>query len=301
MMRFMNNIAINDLIYMTYLTNYNIGMMYDALSEYSNRDSIMNYCIEKMKLNHVNNDKAIENTKIAIQKLKYHRIKAVSIFDDNYPKNLKKIEDAPPILYIKGNFKEVKNAAVVGSRKVSGFADVNTKKVINWLSEEGFSIISGLAEGIDTFAHIYALKNNQYTIAVLPNSLDSIYPKTNYSIANDILQSDGCLISETIFNINRGKRSFVQRNRIQSALSDVVIPIEMGVNSGTMHTINFAKRYKKKILVSKINDECRALEQYSGIQSLITNQSKYIALFDDEKSFKRKLLIDINEQTKLNF
>lgn len=286
---------------MTYLTNYDIGLMNDALKQYSNRDLIRNYCIERMKINHKSNDIAIENTKIAIQKLRYHRIKAVSIFDEDYPKNLKKIKDAPPVLYIKGLLKESKNAAVVGSRKVSDFADKNTKKVIDWLNDEGFSIISGLAEGIDTFAHTYALKNNQYTIAVLPNSLDSIYPKTNYGLACEILYSGGCLISETIFNINRGKRSFVQRNRIQSAISDIVIPIEMGTNSGTMHTITFAKRYNKKVLIPKITEEYVNLKEFSGIQTLHSKSSKDILIFDSELSFKRNLLFESNEQTILKF
>jgi DNA processing protein len=109
-----------------------------------------------------------------------------------------------------------------------------------------YSIISRLAEGIDTLAYLFAVKNNQYTIAFLPNSLDSIYLNTNYELALDILNTGACLVFKSMFGINRGKRSFVQRNRILSALSDVVIPIEMDTNSGTMNTINFATGMAKK-------------------------------------------------------
>lgn len=93
----------------------------------------------------------------------------------------------------------------------------------------------------------------------------------------------------------------MQRNRIQSALSDVVIPIEMGVNSGNTHTINFAKRYNKGILVSKLKDECLGLEQYSVIQSLLNNSSKGINIYNDEVSFKKGLSKSDSEQTKIDF
>ncbi|KAF2331497.1 DNA-processing protein DprA [Flavobacterium nitrogenifigens] len=297
----MNKLEVHDLIFLTYITNYDIGLMYEAL-ELKEREEILAYCVNKMKLNEKELNASVEKTKIGLQKLRYHRIKAISIFDDNYPKRLKEIKDAPPVLYIKGEFKENKTCAVVGSRDVSSFAYANTKKIVDWLNEEEYSIVSGLAEGIDSIAHLIALKNSQYTIAVLPNSLDSIYPNTNYELAIDILNAGGCLISESMFGINRGKKSFVQRNRIQSALSDIVIPIEMGTNSGTMHTINFAKRYGRKVLVQKITDDCRSLEQYSGIQTLLTNPFKGLYIYDDQESFKE--LLDKkqnNDQTEIDF
>jgi DNA processing protein len=297
----MNRLETSDIIYLTYITNYDIGLMYRAMEEQSNRDSIFSYCIDKMRLSNKDNSQIIEKTKIAIQKLKYHRIKTVSVFDEYYPENLKAIKDAPPVLYIKGELRKTKNAAVVGSRDISDFAESNTHKVSKWLHDEEFSIVSGLAEGIDTLAHQYAINNKIYTIAVLPNSLDSIYPKSNYGLAVDILNSGGCLVSETLFNINRGKRSFVQRNRIQSALSDIVIPIEMGTNSGTMHTINFAKRYGKKILVSKVANECMSMKQYSGIQNIISKPSKNIYIYENEISFKNAISKKDNEQTEIKF
>ncbi|MBB1195011.1 hypothetical protein DNC80_15200 [Flavobacterium sp. SOK18b] len=297
----MNKLDVHDLIFLTYVTNYDIGLMYEALTKFSEREQILGFCVERMALSIKDLNSLVEKTKIGLQKLRYHRIKSVSIFDDNYPKKLKLIKDAPPVLYIKGEFIESKTAAVVGSRDISIFANSNTENVVNWLNHDKYSIVSGLAEGIDTIAHSYALKNNQYTIAVLPNSLDSIYPITNYELAINILNSGGCLISESMFGINRGKKSFVQRNRIQSALSDIVIPIEMGTNSGTMHTINFAKRYDKQVLVHKMKDEWSNLEQYSGIQTLLTNPFKGMYIFDDEISFKKHLTNKDIEQTEIDF
>jgi DNA protecting protein DprA len=297
----MNKLDVHDLIFLTYVTNYDIGLMYEALTKFSEREQILGFCVDRMALSTKDLNSLVEKTKIGLQKLRYHRIKAVSIFDDNYPKKLKLIKDAPPVLYIKGEFIESKTAAVVGSRDISIFANSNTENIVNWLNHDKYSIVSGLAEGIDTIAHSYALKNNQYTIAVLPNSLDSIYPITNYELAINILNSGGCLISESMFGINRGKKSFVQRNRIQSALSDIVIPVEMGTNSGTMHTINFAKRYDKQVLVHKMKDEWSNLEQYSGIQTLLTNPFKGMYIFDDEISFKKHLIDKDSEQTEIDF
>ncbi len=297
----MNKLEVHDLIFLTYVTNYDIGLMYEALSKFTEREKILEFCVDSMVLNTKDLNSIVEKTKIGLQKLRYHRIKAVSIFDDNYPKKLRLIKDAPPVLYVKGKFIESKTAAVVGSREISNFANLNTKNVVNWLNQDKYSIVSGLAEGIDTIAHSCALKNNQYTIAVLPNSLDSIYPITNYELAIDILNSGGCLISESMFGINRGKKSFVQRNRIQSALSDIVIPIEMGTNSGTMHTINFAKRYGRQVLVHKMKEEWNNLEQYSGIQTLLTNPFKGMYIFEDEISFKKHLINKDNEQTEIDF
>lgn len=297
----MNKLEVHDLIFLTYVTNYDIGLMYEALTKFTEREQILGFCVDRMTLSSKDLNSLVEKTKIGLQKLRYHRIKALSIFDDNYPKKLKLIKDAPPVLYIKGEFKESKTAAVVGSREISIFANSNTENIVNWLNQDKYSIVSGLAEGIDTIAHSYALKNNQYTIAVLPNSLDSIYPITNYELAIDILNSGGCLISESMFGINRGKKSFVQRNRIQSALSDIVIPVEMGTNSGTMHTINFAKRYGKQVLVHKMKDEWNNLEQYSGIQTLLTNPFKGMYVFDDEISFKKHLIHKDSEQTEIDF
>lgn len=297
----MNELDVHDLIFLTYVTNYDIGLIYEALTRFADREQILGFCVDKMTLSAKDLNLNVEKTKIGLQKLRYHRIKAVSIFDNNYPKKLKLIKDAPPVLYIKGEFIESKTAAVVGSRDISIFANSNTEKIVKWLHQDKYSIVSGLAEGIDTIAHFSALKNNQHTIAVLPNSLDSIYPNTNYGLAVDILNSGGCLVSESMFGINRGKRSFVQRNRIQSALSDIVIPVEMGTNSGTMHTINFAKRYDKQVLVHKMKDEWSNLKQYSGIQTLLTNTFKGMYIFDDEISFKKHLIHKDSEQTEIDF
>ncbi|QNK78104.1 DNA-protecting protein DprA [Winogradskyella sp. PAMC22761] len=272
----MLNLLPKDIIYLVYLTNYDIRAIYSFLEDSNSREEVFSKCFHKMKTTDKQMKEAVNNCSIAIDKLSYHDIKTITFYEDEYPDSLKKIKDAPPILYVKGTLKDIKMAAVVGSRDTSKYAEKITREIVSWLNEIDFGVVSGLALGIDSFAHKYACKNSQYNLSVLPHSLDSIYPKENYGLAKEIIDRGGCLVSENIFNINRGKRSFVQRNRIQSALSDIVIPIEMGINSGTMHTINFAERYDKLIMVLKPTPMLKDLDQYSGINEILQKKSKVV-------------------------
>ena len=296
------NISHKNIIILTYLTNYNIRVIKDYISLYNNFDVLL----EVISKNFNYTDKAILEAKskacTSIDKLKYHDIQSISIYDDNYPKLVKRIADAPPILYYKGQLRDCDLSAIVGSRNVSKHANKITSEITDWLNEVNHGVVSGLALGIDSFAHKRALLNNQYTVAVLPNSLDSIYPSENYDLANQILDKKGCLISEMIFNINRGKRSFVQRNRIQSALSQAVIPIEMGINSGTMHTINFAKKYGKKIMLFNPTPMLKDMNEYEGILHLINNPHKNQRIFNNKEEFILRINSSLRDsQIGMNF
>jgi DNA processing protein len=262
-------------------------------------DSMVAAILENLKIHHKDFRDAVNTTNLAIEKLYYYNIKCVTIYDDEYPLALKKISDAPPLLFYKGNLKNYRMSAVVGSREISRHAQKITYQVVDWLNELNIGIVSGLALGIDTYAHERAVQNNQYTIAVLPNSLDSIYPLSNFKLANEILKKGGCLISELPFGINRGNKSFVQRNRLQSALSEAVIPIEMGIKSGTMHTVDFGKRYGKKIALFKPTPMLSNLPNYQGILHLLDKPHKNQSVFVDKESFFEIFKTEITEN-KLN-
>lgn len=269
-----------------YLTKYNIKLIKEFINTHDNLDEMVSTLFSKHSVDNKMYLEAASQTKIAIDKLKYYSINAITMFDDDYPICLKNINDAPPVIYYKGILKTNKLAAVIGSRKISKHARKITHQIVDWLNELDYGVVSGLALGIDTLAHEKSVDNNQYTMAVLPNSLDTIYPPTNYKLANEIIDSGGCLLSEMIFGINRGKQSFVQRNRLQAAFSDNIIPIEMGVESGTMHTIDFAKRYKKNVVLLKPTPMLSELENYFGIMHLINNPSKFQYVFTDKDSFE---------------
>lgn len=276
---------LEQIILLKYLTKYNIKVIKDYAGLNDTFEKLLYSLMQNFLISDKTFGEAHLQTEIALERLRFYDIKSITFFDDDYPLPLKRINDSPLVIYYKGVLKLDKLAAVVGSRNVSKHGKKITYQVVDWLNELNFGVVSGLALGIDTYAHERAVENNQYTIAILPNSLDTIYPPVNYKLANDIIDSGGCLISELIFGVNRGNQSFVQRNRLQSAFSDVVIPIEMGVSSGTMHTIDFAKRYKKKIALFKPTPMLSEVENYFGIIHLINHPNQFQSIFTDKDSF----------------
>ncbi|RYE15181.1 MAG: DNA-processing protein DprA [Sphingobacteriaceae bacterium] len=269
------------IIFLTYLTDYDIPFIYRCIDAVGKKaptiDELTAFAIGLSSSTSIKGIdervvKALAKTREAIDKLKFYDITPILYTDRQYPKLLHNLKDKPPILYLKGKLKNKPLAAVVGSRDISAHAARMTISIVDKLLEYNFGIASGLALGIDTIAHYRAVQRNAYTIAVLPNSLEKIYPNENFSLATSILEKGGALVSELIFGINRGKRSFVQRNRIQSGISNLVVPVEMGRESGTMHTIDFAMRQKRKIfLLSRRPD---ATTENDGVQFLIEKFSK---------------------------
>jgi DNA protecting protein DprA len=267
--------SIDGLLFLSYLTNYNIEEIYSSLqySEFGGFiDDFIRYKREKQQhFNLTNINKALEDSILAKEKLKYYSIEMIPFYSSKYPSQLSSLKDKPPILYVRGQLKKKKFAAIVGSRNSSKLA----KETINLVSEEfiklKYGIVSGLAIGIDTIAHNIALEKGAYTVSVLPTSLDTIYPVENFKLANDIIDRKGALISEIPIGINRGKRSFVERNRLQAALSDFVVPIEMGINSGTMHTVNYCLKQNKNLLLLRPPENMGAEynSYYEGINHLI--------------------------------
>jgi DNA processing protein len=171
----------------------------------------------------------------------------ISFEDKKYPKKLKEIKNPPKNIYYKGH--AVWNRpclAVIGSRNCSSQNKNTCLKIIKDLPQE-FVIVSGLARGIDTFAHLSALKTGKQTIAVLPSGIERIYPKENENLAGKIIEKGGVLISEYPNKTRPTKFSFIQRNRITAGLSFAVLVIEAQMKSGTMHTIRFAREQSKTI------------------------------------------------------
>jgi len=177
-------------------------------------------------------------------------IKTITIKDKSYPKLLKEIKDAPEILYVRGKIlSEDSFFAVVGTRMASSYGKQIALEIAGELAEAGLTIVSGLAPGIDTFAHTAAVERNKRTIAVLGTGLDekSIYPQSNLKLAQRILETGGCLISEYPPGTPGSKFTFPQRNRIISGLSIGVLIVEAKQKSGALITANWAKKQGRKI------------------------------------------------------
>ena len=169
--------------------------------------------------------------------------------DKNYPEILKQISDAPPVLYITGNINSISSPqiAIVGSRQMSRYGQRNAKYFATELVRSGISITSGMAIGIDTTAHIYALKANGTTIAVMGTGLNNYYPRSNVKLAENIISNNGALISELPLDTSVNRINFPRRNRIISGLSIATIIIECSKKSGSLITAKYALEQSKEV------------------------------------------------------
>lgn len=178
----------------------------------------------------------------------------LSMTDPRYPDILRHISDPPKQLFWAGqaldSFMSRPRLAIVGSRKVSAYGRQVTLQLSRDLAGYGIVIVSGLALGVDAIAHRGALEAGGQTIAVLPTSLDALYPVNNAGLGRRIVANGGTLASE----YPRGspfqfKYNFVARNRIISGLSDAVLITEAAADSGSLHTAEFALQQGREVLV----------------------------------------------------
>lgn len=177
-------------------------------------------------------------------------IRTINIDDKEYPKLLKKIPDPPKVLYVKGELHPDELCfGVVGTRKYSGYGKQVALEITGDLAEAGITVVSGLAPGIDTFAHQATIERKKRTIAVLGTGVDekTIYPQSNVKLAREIIKTGGCLISEYAPGTQGWKGNFPQRNRIISGLSLGILVIEAKERSGALITAERAFQQKRKV------------------------------------------------------
>ncbi len=186
-----------------------------------------------------------------INYIEKYNIKVVTIYDKEYPNKLRNIYDPPVTLYIKGNINILNDnaIAIVGCRNSSKYGDEVAKRMSYELASNNINIISGMARGIDTMAHMGCIEAKGKTIAILGSGLDRIYPKENISLYNNIINTNGAIISEYVIGTNPNKLFFPERNRIISGLSDGVIVVEAKKRSGTLITVDFALEQGKNVYV----------------------------------------------------
>jgi DNA processing protein len=177
-----------------------------------------------------------------INHLDRNHINVITFFDTRYPESLKSIFDPPVVLFIKGESQYEYNMsiAVVGTRKYTKYGHDQCLKFCTDLARHGFTIISGLASGIDSIAHQTALDNNAKCIGVLGSGFDYVYPSTNARLYETIIAKGGCLITEYLPYQAPDKRFFPARNRLIAGLSRGTLIVEAASKSGSLITANFA-------------------------------------------------------------
>jgi len=168
-------------------------------------------------------------------------VRIITLFDTEYPEPLKAIHDPPLALYVRGSFlpQDAQALGIVGSRKATHYGLNAADRMAYQLAQTGFTVVSGLARGIDTAAHQGALKAKGRTVAVLGAAIDQLYPPENAELADAIAQS-GAVISEYPLGRQADRQTFPYRNRIISGLSMGVLVVEAGFKSGSLHTADAA-------------------------------------------------------------
>ena len=244
------------------------------------------------------------------------KIKMIKNSDKNFPPKLLNIEDPPNKLYYIGTLPDPnkKSVGIVGSRNASSYGLTLTKTISRILSENDVQVISGLALGIDTEAHIGAIDSNKSTYALMGCGVNICYPTYNANVYKKIIKTGGGIISEYEIDSPPLPYNFPYRNRLIAGLSDVVIVVEGKNNSGSMITAEYALKQGKDVFAcpGRVGDAMsegpnELIKQGAYILTSADDVLSYLGLFIDgilpKKSFDinsldyyEKIIYDILEK-----
>jgi DNA processing protein len=186
-----------------------------------------------------------------LNKLQSQGITALTLQDPAYPENLRQVADPPPVLFARGKLcpDDAVAVALVGTRRATAYGKAVAERLATDLARAGVTVVSGLARGIDTAAHLAAVRAGGRTIAVLGNGLDQVYPPENCELARSIVDSQqGALVSEFAPGVPPDAVNFPRRNRIISGLSRLTVIVEAGEKSGALITADFALEQGRDVL-----------------------------------------------------
>jgi DNA processing protein len=252
--------------------------------------------IGSINANKINQSKT-EALSIAEEEITFiekNKIQPLFYLDKAYSKRLFNCEDGPVMMYNKGDIdlNNPKVISIVGTRKATEYGQEFCNKIVEQLTSHNPLIISGLAYGIDLYAHKAAMKNKLQTAAVLAHGLDRIYPSLHRSVAKEMLNNGG-LISDYKSGTNPDRENFPKRNRIVAGLSDLTIVIESSKKGGSLITAYLANDYNRDVfaLPGRLNDK-----QSEGCNNLIKNNKA--VLIQSVKDIEYIMGWEANSKTK---
>ncbi len=206
-------------------------------------------------------------------------LEIITLFDEGYPLNLKQIPGLPIVLYVSGRITGIDNLSlgIVGSRRASLYGLSSAEKFAAELALNNLTIVSGMARGVDTYAHQGALKVSGRTIAVMGSGFNHIYPPENRGLADRISKS-GAVVSEFPMDTKPLAQNFPRRNRLISGLSLGVLVTEAARNSGALITVDFALEQGREVfaLPGRI-DSCGSI----GTNNLLKQGAKLVTCSED--------------------
>ncbi|MBQ6745543.1 MAG: DNA-processing protein DprA [Bacteroidaceae bacterium] len=242
-----------------------------------------------------------------------NHITCLTIKDENYPSRLRECEDAPIVLFFKGNadLNRLHMVSMVGTRMATQYGKQFCADFVRDLSAlcPDATIVSGLAYGIDVHSHRAAIDNHLTTIGVLAHGLDRIYPSQHRQIAKEML-SNGGLLTEFLTDTEPDAYNFISRNRIVAGMTDVTIVVESASKGGSLITASLANTYNRDCFAvpGRINDEkskgCNHLIR-DNKASLITNAEDFVNAMGWQtpsakpEAIQRNLFVDLTDEETL--
>ena len=289
----MHNTPIPPTLLLSLLPGVGAGRYWDWVEHFGSAKQTLDSPIETLPLcpakakgllidyqQHQHNSELANQAQTIIEQLANQQADLISIEEPHYPRLLKQIHRAPPVLYTKGNSALLHHPqiAIVGTRNPTHGGSENAKAFSRYLASNGFTITSGLALGIDGIAHQSAATQMGGTIAVMATGVDDIYPKRHRPLAQTILENNGLLVTEFAPNTPPLAARFPQRNRIISGLSMGTLIIEAAIKSGSLITAVYANEQNREVfcIPSSIHNP-----QGKGCHKLIKEGAHLVETADD--------------------
>lgn len=177
-----------------------------------------------------------------IERCTARTVRIVTCVDADYPEGLSRLVSQPPLLFVHGTLPRQAAVAVVGTRAhTMQYGKPVTEYLVSEWTRAGCAIISGLAQGIDTIAHETCIRHSGVTVAVIASGIDRITPRTSQDLAQRIVDTGGCIVSEHACGVKAYAPAFPARNRIIAAMSNVVVVTESKAQGGALITANMAR------------------------------------------------------------
>lgn len=225
---------------------------------------------------------ALERADEELEFIKKNNVKTFFFTDENYPRRLAQCEDAPLMIYMKGeqSLDAKKVLSIVGTRRATDDGILLCEKLVSDLAlrHPDLLIVSGLAYGIDICAHRAALRSQLATVGVLAHGLDDVYPGSHYNTSREMIERGG-LVTEFLSGTNLDRKYFVRRNRIIAGLADAVVVVESAEKGGALVTAEMAVSYSRDVMAfpGRVGDDAS-----KGCNKLIkSNMAALIESADD--------------------
>lgn len=195
--------------------------------------------------------RALDDAEKQVEEAERHNAKILSPLDTNYPKLLAATKDDPFLLFVRGTLatEPAKSVAVIGTREPTKHGTLIAQRIAQYLAEQSWSVVSGLAKGCDAIAHQATIDHDGHTVAVLAHGLHTVAPKTNQRLAESILDKGGALVTEYRFGVEPRPEFFVKRDRIQAGMAQGVVMIQSDHRGGSLHASRAALDYDRWLAV----------------------------------------------------